>query len=336
MQVSVIIPTYNYGRFLQESVGSVQLQTVEDIEILVVDDGSTDDTQDVLGAICAKDERVRNLRIENSGVAHARNQGLEHASGEFIAYLDADDIWHAEKLEMQLELMLAEPEVGLVFTNAALFSEDGEFPDDRFTFMPELDSLATRAAGRGTGHVITEDTFPALLGFSVLAATPSSVLLRRSDVEELRWANPLETQQTRGDGRVIQVEDQCYMAQVYRRVTAGFLREPLVLKRRHGKNSYVSVFETLRPSIAALRFVLNDATDPLSSGERDVLRRRIGRAWCGVGYHHFWRRRPLGSAGAYFRALRYPGWRLNAALHLFATPIVLLLPSREAEDEDFV
>jgi glycosyltransferase involved in cell wall biosynthesis len=336
MRVSVIIPTYNYGRFLQESVGSVQHQTVEDIEILVVDDGSTDETQDILRSICAQDTRVKNLRIDNSGVAAARNHGLEQATGEFIAYLDADDKWDPRKLEMQLGLMTGEPEVGLVFTNALMFSEDGEFPADRFRFMPELDSLETRAASSGTGRVITEDTFSALIRVSILAATPSSVLLRARDVGQLRWMDPLAAQRARQDGRVMQVEDQCYMAQVYRRVTAGFLKEPLVLKRRHGDNSYISVSETLVPSIAALRFMLSDTSEPLDAAEREVLRRRIGKAWCGVGHHHFWRRRALGSAGAYARALRYPGWRTNAVLHLLATPIVPFLPSREAEDEEFV
>lgn len=101
--ISVIIPTYNYGRFLRECLDSVFVQTFRDIEVIVVDDGSTDDTPAILDSI--SDRRLKQFRIPNSGSPCARNVGLRHAHGEFVAFIDADDRWRPRKLETQLALL---------------------------------------------------------------------------------------------------------------------------------------------------------------------------------------------------------------------------------------
>ncbi len=105
VQVSVIMPTYNCGAYMEESIRSVQNQTMQNWELLVVDDCSTDNTSDVM-ELFSSDDRIRYLRLEkNSGPACARNYGLDHASGEYIAFLDSDDLWMPDKLEKQLEFM---------------------------------------------------------------------------------------------------------------------------------------------------------------------------------------------------------------------------------------
>src|SRR6478735_6137584 len=98
--VSVIIPTYNYGRFLRHALRSALDQTVTPLEIIVVDDGSTDETPDVVASF---GEKVRYIRQENSGVCVARNRGVADSTGKLIAFLDADDIWEPEKLAKQRE-----------------------------------------------------------------------------------------------------------------------------------------------------------------------------------------------------------------------------------------
>lgn len=101
-EVSVVIPAYNAAATLPTTLCSVQAQTLRDIEILVVDDGSTDETAEIAEAAAALDTRVRVIRQENAGVAGARNAGVAVSTARWIAPLDADDLWHPEKLERQL------------------------------------------------------------------------------------------------------------------------------------------------------------------------------------------------------------------------------------------
>src|SRR5712675_1199611 len=98
MRVSVIIPTYNSGRLVVEAVESALAQTLAPAEILVVDDGSTDDTRDRLAKFGPP---VSYIHQENQGVAAARNRGIRAATGDLVAFLDADDVWHPKKLERQ-------------------------------------------------------------------------------------------------------------------------------------------------------------------------------------------------------------------------------------------
>lgn len=100
--VSVIIPCFNYARFLQDSVGSVLSQTHRDLECIIVDDGSTDDTRKVSEALISEDPRVKYVFKQNGGVSSARNKGTEYARGEWIQFLDVDDWIHEDKIAFQL------------------------------------------------------------------------------------------------------------------------------------------------------------------------------------------------------------------------------------------
>jgi glycosyltransferase involved in cell wall biosynthesis len=102
--VSVITPAYNVAPYIAETIESVLAQTVADLEMIVVDDGSTDGTFEVASKYARRDPRVRLLRQANGGISTARNHGLRHASGEFVAILDSDDIWLPTFLERQLPL----------------------------------------------------------------------------------------------------------------------------------------------------------------------------------------------------------------------------------------
>lgn len=106
--VSVIIPTYNRSSFVREAVESVLAQTYTPLEIIVVDDGSTDDTPSVMEAFGSA---VRRLRQENAGVSAARNRGIEAAKGDWLAFLDSDDLWRPQKLEIQRAYLKDRPEI---------------------------------------------------------------------------------------------------------------------------------------------------------------------------------------------------------------------------------
>jgi len=114
--VSVIIPTYNRAHVLARAIQSVLNQTYQDFEIIVVDDGSTDNTEEVIKSF--NDPRIRYIRHEeNKGAAAARNTGIKAAKGEFIAFQDSDDEWLPKKLEKQMEAFdNASPKVGVVYT----------------------------------------------------------------------------------------------------------------------------------------------------------------------------------------------------------------------------
>jgi glycosyltransferase involved in cell wall biosynthesis len=120
--ISVIIPTYNSANFISEAIGSVLHQTCSDYEIIVIDDGSTDNTKEIIEKYFPQ---VKYFYIPNQGVSRARNYGIQMARGEFIAFLDADDLWLPEKLEKQLEVFKADQELMMVFTENLDFDTDG-------------------------------------------------------------------------------------------------------------------------------------------------------------------------------------------------------------------
>lgn len=104
--ISVIMPTYNCGKFIKESIESVQNQTYCNWELIIVDDCSTDDTKVIVQSYIKSDKRIKYYRFEvNQGAAKARNKAMELANGNYIAFLDSDDLWKKEKLEKQLKFM---------------------------------------------------------------------------------------------------------------------------------------------------------------------------------------------------------------------------------------
>jgi glycosyltransferase involved in cell wall biosynthesis len=128
-KVSVVIPTYNRAAQVRKGIESVLAQTVTDLEVIVVDDGSSDDTEKTLGQIFG--DRIRYYAQRNQGASVARNKGIEEARGEWIAFLDSDDIWEREKLEWQFKaLERFGPECGGCYTDTRFFNH----PETRTMF----------------------------------------------------------------------------------------------------------------------------------------------------------------------------------------------------------
>ena len=158
--VSVVIPTYNYGRFIGETVESVLTQTYRPVETIIVDDGSTDDTRE---RVAGYGGRVRYIYQQNSGLSAARNTGIHAAKGEFIALLDSDDLWLPDKLERQIDVCIQYPDSALVATERFAIDETGQ----------RLDYVAESCARAGFRELTARD----LLEFP--AFSPSSVVLRK-------------------------------------------------------------------------------------------------------------------------------------------------------------
>ena len=158
MLVSVVIPNYNCSAFLPAALESVFAQTYPNVEVLVVDDGSTDDSLRVLERYV---DRVRVLRQPNGGVSAARNHGIRESRGELVALLDADDLWERDKLAKQVPLF-ANPNVGLVYCAVEYVDEAGK-------------SLGTNHTGR-RGRVLRSI---ALLEGTIVLAGGSTAVVRR-------------------------------------------------------------------------------------------------------------------------------------------------------------
>lgn len=113
-KVSVVITCYNYGQYIKEAIDSVLAQTWKDYEIIVIDDGSSDNTRLIISQYC-NNENIHYIYQDNLGASSARNRGLAESKGNIVAFLDADDIWMPEKLELQLQ-SFNKNEIGVVYT----------------------------------------------------------------------------------------------------------------------------------------------------------------------------------------------------------------------------
>lgn len=134
--VSTVIATYNMGRYLPEAIESVRRQTYQPLEIIIVDDGSTDDTA-LLAARWDDDSRVRYIRQENQGQTVAKNRGIAESTGAYIAFLDGDDRWKANKLELQMPLFDAAGTIGVVYSDAVFIDENGRETGHRDIYHPQ-------------------------------------------------------------------------------------------------------------------------------------------------------------------------------------------------------
>lgn len=160
-RVSIIMPTYNCGPYIAEAIDSALAQGYDDFELLICDDGSTDDTAAVLKAY-EQDERVRVFAGRRKGVGAARNRLLEQASGKYIAFLDSDDVWKGRKLAEQVGELEASPNAAICHTATEMF--DGETGDG-----PIVEERRARIQG---------DCFEAQ--FRQTGLIPSAAVLRRS------------------------------------------------------------------------------------------------------------------------------------------------------------
>jgi glycosyltransferase involved in cell wall biosynthesis len=141
-KVSVVVTCYNYGGYLGECLNSVLSQSYSDLEIILVNDGSTDQSAEVARAFL-NEPRVRYIEQENAGQARAKNVGIAHSTGEFVAFLDADDAWEREKLKKQIPLF-GDPRIGVVYSLARYVDAEGrevELDRSHLSFHPHAGNV---------------------------------------------------------------------------------------------------------------------------------------------------------------------------------------------------
>ena len=211
MKVSVIIPNYNYSEYVCEAVDSALGQTYQNKEVIVVDDGSTDNSVELLAKY---GDKIRLIAQKNAGVCAARNNGVAASSGELIAFLDADDVWMPEKLEKQVAQFLADPNV--VLSHVGMEDIDA----DDTVLATHLDGMS----GKVSSHML-------LFEEAVILGACSGAVVRRKPFETLGGF----------DKRMSTAADWDFCFRISRLGDVAFVREPLLKYRQHGSNMHGNI-----------------------------------------------------------------------------------------------
>jgi glycosyltransferase involved in cell wall biosynthesis len=235
-----------------EAVGSALAQTFTDLEVIVADDGSTDGSPELVEAL--EDDRVAVLRLDHSGLpAVARNAGVAQAKGEFLAFLDSDDVWLPEKLEQQLAALDDRPNVGLVTSNARVIDEAGN----------EIQALYLRPDAGASGNVLEQ-----LLGGNFIVN--SSAVTRRGLFEQAgRFSE---------DPRLRAVEDYELWLRLASLSEVAYLPDALLLYREHGG----SLRRRMPPTSWELLLVVIESLEGFLAGHEAHRRRLLARRRAGV------------------------------------------------------
>lgn len=239
--VSIIIPTYNYGQYLSKAVDSCIHQSYRNIEIIVVDDGSTDDTRVVTEGL---DDRLVYVYQENKGVSAARNNGLGVASGDFVAFLDADDYLLPESVAMRVEVLQKHPDVGIVFTDTDSCDPSGK----------------VRHKERGLKDRISERFYEGLL-LSRLRFQTSAVMIRAPLAKQFSFPEHMSNG-----------EDLVYFAKVLFAAKGYFLARALTVNLSHPDSLRHDVEEVLRQDTTLVTTVIDD---PFYGGALEYMRKDL-------------------------------------------------------------
>jgi len=172
---TIIVPAYNATSTLPATLASLLTQTYDDYEIVVVDDGSTDETADIIRAFAANHPRIRLVSQRNRGLAGARNSGIAAARGDIIGFCDADDLWHNNKLAAHVEHFKRAPHVGLSYAGSRLIDANG---------APTGHSQRPRLQNFGTDHIFKRHP----------VGNGSAPVFRRAALQAIAWRPAFETE----------------------------------------------------------------------------------------------------------------------------------------------
>ncbi|KKM84706.1 hypothetical protein LCGC14_1296460 [marine sediment metagenome] len=218
---SVVIPSYNRSDMTVDAVNSVLAQTLQDFEIIVVDDGSTDNTSTVLSEF---GDLITYHKQVNSGVAFARNQGVALSTGRYICYLDSDDIWHTEKLAMYKDALDTSPEIAFLFSD--FHKHDITLPEPYTLSNSDMFPYIYNLARNQEGKLFTiegEDLLRLL--FNGYPLYPSTFAIRRDVHDHFRW-----------DPGILKSEDFNFVLKVSRKYDFAYLSQSLTTVRVHDSN----------------------------------------------------------------------------------------------------
>ena len=294
-RVSVIIPAYNSARFLPRALASVFAQTWSGYEIVLVDDGSTDNTPELAASY---GESVRYFRQRTGGAASARNTGVGEARGEYLAFLDADDQWTPDKLALQVDYLDAHPGRAMVFTDMS------HWESGRKVHHSYLRERGYRWVGEGSIHRnLLRECF---------IFTPT-VMIRK---EAILRAGLF-------DATLHICEDVDLWLRVAQAGEIGFIDEPLAVRHEHAANTTKNTDSYLGNPIVMFTRIHDGSADPET---RDIARQRLGRMHFDLGYHQFNTGRMEQCRASMFRSMAFgrPGFAHAKYVLLSLLPVGLL------------
>ena len=248
--VSVVVPAFNAAKTIRETLQSISQQTHTALDVIVVDDGSTDETAAIVRSHSASDPRFRLVSKPNAGVASARNEGTKASKGEFIAFIDADDLWHPTKIEKQLKaLMAGGPDTALVYSPFRVIDADGNV-------------LASPHKYGVSGWVIYRHFHTNLVG------NGSALLIRKSVLEELGGFDPwLRREGAEG------CEDLLLQLRIAARYRFAEVSEYLVGYRKLPDSMSSNTIQMIRSGVLAVNKALSECRDVPGLSARAMLGR---------------------------------------------------------------
>lgn len=276
-KVSVIVPAYNCETYIRNTIDSIRTQTERDIEIVIIDDGSTDKSLAIIEEMAANDLRIQVFSQANSGKpAAARNVGLEKAKGRFVCFLDGDDLYHPEKIANEVAFLEAHPDIAAVFHDMMYIAADGtEFPMSYLKEVNFLERAGTYLQQIGERQFLLSDQFFHFMSLYFAAAHTSSLMLRHSDISELKIRFPED---------VTVGEDTEVWWQVAYRRKLGYIDRVLSYYRQHEASVTRNRQRYFEDLIAVHSRNFFRIENDLSGDERGVYRCRIANMWTSLAY----------------------------------------------------
>lgn len=256
--VSVIIPAYKAERYIEQTIRSALNQSHRDLEVIVVNDGSPDGLEAVVQRLLQEDDRLRYIKKENGGVASARNLGYQQAKGEYLAFLDADDVWLPDNISKKLEKFANDTEIGIVYSDTAIIDEN---------------SVPTGATMTGKEGWLLDE----LLLWTGCCITPPSGILVRRDVLERVGLFHLQ---------LSNAADQELFFRIARHYKIGHVAQVLWQYRVHGNNMHSNIALMERDALRAYQCAKDNKLFKTNWFRRQCFSNMyliVGASWWGDG-----------------------------------------------------
>jgi len=287
--VSVIIPAYNAAPWIAETIDSVLNQTFQDFEIIVVDDGSTDGTTEIVKKYKSQ---VQYLYKKNGGVGSARNAGIRAARGRYIACVDADDLWLPEKLEVQTQLLQKEPSLAWVYSDGLIFENNSN----------QNLHLFSQSASMISGDVLR----PLLLQDFIPCPTP---VVRRDIFENVGFFEE--------DISLQSVADWDMWLRISAKYPVGFIDKPLVKYRRHSTSmtSTCIIEHSLKSRLTVIERAISRETERLG----DLQQQAIANVYMTLGHLLMSRSVRVEAREMYLKSVQLNYKQARSVIYLIAT-----------------
>jgi glycosyltransferase involved in cell wall biosynthesis len=261
VSVSVVMPSYNHEKYLPEAINSVLNQTCSDLELIIVDDCSTDSSQKIIDTFQHKDKRVKPIfHNQNLGISQTYNDGVKHAQGKFVAFIDSDDVWVETKLDKQLAILKTNEDL-IVWSEGEIIDQNGISNGKTFTQIEN--GSGKKKSGNIFQELLSTDNF----------VFDSSMILKKENLpqrgfdEDLRYLN-----------------DYRFVVDLAREHEFYFQEEPLAKYRVHGKNTiFNKSLSWHQDRIVFCQQIINEYGTVIPKKIRSNLLFRMGWAYAELG-----------------------------------------------------